>query len=257
MSERSSYWVDKEKRAEIAQKHTEVMQEHFNMGIQASVTETKIYGNDSFVDKDMEIIIEDIDSVGAIIKYESKNMAVLNFASYKNPGGMFLNGSKAQEKCLCHSSFLYNVLKEFQLNFYDWNNSHKNRSLYMNRALYSPSIWFEGENKRIACDVITCAAPNKFAAQKYCGVSDAENYETLESRIKFVLDIAKDNRVSTLILGAFGCGVFGQDATEVAGIFKKLLESTHKCFDRVVFAIPDNKGNSNYEKFMTVFQEEK
>ena len=39
-------------------------------------------------------------------------IAVLNFASFKNPGGMFYNGSSAQEESLCHESFLYNVLKK-------------------------------------------------------------------------------------------------------------------------------------------------
>ena len=42
-----------------------------------------------------------------------------------------------------------------------------------------------------------------------------------------MLDIAKENHVGTLILGAFGCGVFGQDAGEVAEIFKEYLETTH------------------------------
>ena len=102
------------------------------------------------------------------------------------------------------------------------------------------------------CDVITCAAPNKSAAQKYCSVSNRENTEVLESRIKFVLDVAKHNHVETLILGAYGCGVFGQDAYEVASIFKKYLETSHKCFRQVVFAIPKGKNN-NLEAFRKVF----
>ena len=83
-------------------------------------------------------------------------------------------------------------------------------------------------------------------------MSDEENTKVLRNRIKFVLDIAKDNNVSTLILGAYGCGVFGQDATEVANIFKECLTTTHKCFDTVVFAVPSGR-DGNYEKFVKVF----
>ena len=103
-------------------------------------------------------------------------------------------------------------------------------------------------------NVITCAAPNKSTAQKYQNVSDEENTEVLRSRIKFVLDIAKDNDVDTLILGAYGCGVFGQEAKEVAGIFKEYLCTTHaRCFEKVVFAIPSGRIG-NLEAFKAVWE---
>lgn len=224
-----AYWTDKEWRTTKARKHTKEMQKKYAQNIQKAISETKLYDVNSF-DRDFEentknenidIIVEDIDSVGAVMKYGDSDTAVLNFSSYKNPGGMFMCGSKAQEECLCHESFLYNVLKEFQTDFYDWNNKHKNKALYLNRGLYSPNIWFFKEDAHVECGVITCAAPNKSAAQKYQSVSDEENTKVLKDRIKFVLDIAKENNVKTLILGAYGCGVFGQDATEVANIFKE------------------------------------
>lgn len=63
---------------------------------------------------DTIIRLESLDSVSAVLKYTdlSSKIAVLNFASYKEPGGMFLQGSKAQEECLCHESTLYNVLRK-------------------------------------------------------------------------------------------------------------------------------------------------
>lgn len=255
------YWQNKEQRAETAHKHTKEMQNKYGRCIQTSILGTKIYDNSSFEceieedipDVETNIIVENIDSVGAVMKHGNPSTAVLNFSSYKNPGGMFMNGSKAQEECLCHESFLYNVLREFQTEFYDWNNQHKNKALYLNRGLFSPCIWFaRNENSPVECCVITCAAPNKSAAQKYQNVSDEENTRVLRSRIKFVLDIAKANNIHTLILGAYGCGVFGQDATEVANIFKEYLTTTYKCFDTVIFAVPSGR-DGNYEKFAKVF----
>ena len=64
--------------------------------------------------------------------------------------------------------------------------------------------------------------------------------------------IAKNNEVDTLILGAYGCGVFGQDPYEVASIFKEYLDEC-KCFKTVVFAVPNGK-NGNYEAFIKTFE---
>ena len=277
------YWAEKENRAKLARKHTKDLDDRFSRQIKASALATRVYTAYDFEnveleeDKDednTEIIVEDIDSVSAVMKYgdsicRTSNLAVLNFSSYKNPGGMFIAGSKAQEECLCHASFLYNVLREFQLEFYDWNNRHKNKALYLNRGLFSEGVWFFNETDHVdcseitrafpkepdhvECSVITCAAPNKSAAQRYQNVSDEENTKVLRSRIKFVLDMATVNEVDTLILGAYGCGVFGQDPTEVAGIFKEYLTTTHKgCFNRVVFAIPNGRNN-NLQAFEKVF----
>lgn len=257
MAYKKEYWNDKEKRAEKARKHTNEMKEKYGSEIDNSVKEIKIYGTDFKCCKNLKdgrsrIFVDDKDSVSAVFEYAEDKTAVLNFSSYKNPGGMFLGGSKAQEECLCHESFLFNVLTQFESGFYDWNNRNKNKALYLNRGMYSPDIVFERGESSIKCDVITCAAPNKSAAQKYQNVSDETNSTVLRSRISYLLDIAKENRVNTLILGAYGCGVFGQDATEVAQIFKEMLETTYKSFDVVVFAIPKGR-DGNYEKFRNVF----
>lgn len=253
------YWEDKENRAEHAIKHTEEMEKIYGRNINDTVKNTIIYDVDFKSSKEYscetEIVIEATDSVSAVINHSDEckeHMAVLNFSSYKNPGGGFISGSKAQEECLCHESYLYNVLKEFVPTFYDWNNKNKNRALYLNRGLYSPDIMFFKDKSSVLCNVITCAAPNKSVAQRYQRVTDNENTKVLNERIRFVLDIAKENNVELLILGAYGCGVFGQNPKEVAEIFKEYLETTHKCFKKVVFAIPKGR-DKNFDAFEKIF----
>lgn len=76
---------------------------------------------------------EDIETFDAALKYGEGKTCVLNFASFKNPGGGFLKGTVAQEEYLCQNSTLYNVLSRFT-SYYE-----KNR-LSTNDALYSPGI---------------------------------------------------------------------------------------------------------------------
>ena len=266
------YWNNKEKRAERAKIWSEYMEKYYADEIekasagtktwtgplQAAMTKTAAHRPKySVVNAGVTDVIQE--TVG---RYKvptdgcKPKIAALNFASYKNPGGMFLDGSRAQEECLCHESFLYNVLKR-QTDYYAWNRMRLNKALYKDRALYTPDVRFfkKGNVKTdpdgVLCDVITCAAPNKSAAQKYTGVSDAENSAALKERIHFLLQVAALSGAEVLILGAYGCGVFGQDPEEVAAIFKDELEMF--TFKEAVFAIIKSDRDNNYEAFEGVF----
>ena len=179
---------------------------------------------------------------------------------------MFLEGSGAQEEALCHDSILYNVLSDKKLSSYYINNrKNTNNALYFNRALFSKDILFLKEEKKKTYpaegspdyytksyikqkfNVLTCAAPNYKAAKKM-GVSADENSQVLKSRVQFILSIADYFETKTLILGAWGCGVFGQSAEEVSELFYQELDSGKYHFETVVFSIPDFR---NYVPFET------
>lgn len=254
------YWDKAEQNKISAATHTEEMSNKYSKEISECVKKTWVYdGSLSSPEASIssgfkgEILIKETDSVSAIFdfyKVSSGKTAVLNFASYTEPGGRFLDGSIAQEECLCHASFLFNVLRE-KTNYYTDNQKVKNKALYTNKALYSPGVVFiNKEGDTTTADVITCASPNLTTAEKYCKVTKSENRKVLESRIGFVLDIATVERVENLVLGAFGCGVFGQKPKEVSEIFKELLNSGKYYFKNVVFAIP---GGINLEKFKETF----
>ena len=107
------YWDGKEKRAEQAVRHTKEMDKLYGQEIRDAIERTSVYDVDFSCTGEQicegKISLEPLDSVSAILRMADncvRPMAVLNFSSYKNPGGGFLNGSKAQEECLCQESFL-------------------------------------------------------------------------------------------------------------------------------------------------------
>lgn len=246
---------DKEKRAAEAKAHVDEMAAKFAPEISVSVQNSVVYSDPArlLMEEDWTRVapseeVRDIDSVSAVFEYSKEGKGcVLNFASYKKPGGEFLSGAIAQEESLCHESTLYNVLSMKQP-YYLYNIGHTNRSLYTDRALYSPDIVFQRGKDVVKADVLTCAAPNFSAASKYQHVSRQENEVSLLNRVRFLLLIAKEQKPDVLILGAFGCGVFGQDPDVIA---KMLHEEVQRLCParKVVYAVPGEKSEENLKAF--------
>lgn len=248
MADNRRYWTDKGKRMAQAKKHVDILQKYYGKEIEEQSENTKMYSpysfTESFVPKygHPEQVFVNTDSVSAILQEAKENsgkrIAVLNFASYKNPGGMFLQGSKAQEECLCMESTLYPVLEKWTDLYYIPNRNNLNRALYTDRALYTENVLFaRKKGELVKADVLTCAAPNFSAAAKYGKVSEIENSKILEDRIRFVRNILQE-KADIIILGAWGCGVFGQDPKEVASLFENAFHD-FPC-DKVVYAVPGN-----------------
>ena len=251
------YWFNKKERTEIAKKHTEDMVRKYREEIMECVKSTRIYSNSFSDTEDVKVKYLDnitmsvvqADTVSTLMQYTEADgrIAVLNFASYKFPGGGFMVGSRAQEECLCHDSFLYNVLKEFEGTYYEKNRKDLNRGLYRDKALYSPDVIFEKDGEMKKCDVITCAAPNFSVAERF--VSRGVNNTCLRNRTRFILEIAKIQNIDTFIVGAWGCGVFQQDPRAVAKCF---IDEVEKVFVdakiHLVFAVipplPNQTDNS-------------
>lgn len=249
--------MTREQLKEQASLHHAEMIKRFGMNIDNGCN--IIYDKDSkFVSYDDKVIqfpliVSTNDTVAEVIS-QAKNsvswIGVLNFASFTSPGGGFLNGAHAQEEDLCHNSNLYERIST-ETEFYAYNIKHKNNGAYENRAIFSYDVEFidpDTDNEYLV-DVITCAAPNK-SVGKYQEIS-WNNTEILKSRIKFILDIARTEEIQILILGAWGCGVFGQDPKEVAKLFKEELTSGKYNFERVVFAIP---AGYNYDCFKEIIE---
>lgn len=180
--------------------------------------------------------------------------AVLNFASYKNPGGGFLRGSMAQEEAICHDSNLYNILEKWTSAYYEWNREHLNHGLYMDRALYTPKVQFTC-NKQV--DVLTCAAPNLSPVQRYNSVGFETVAKAQISRVAFMCSVLLKQQVDTAILGAWGCGVFKNDPYVIAYLMMYFINKMNGHLKTVIFAVPDAKFKQNYQAFSKAVQDYK
>lgn len=199
-------------------------------------------------------------TVAAIRRLGGERLACLNFASAKNPGGGFLGGAQAQEESLARSSALYPCLVT-QKAHYERNRANAS-ARYLDLAIYSHEVpffrdddggWFDAP---VLCSVITCAAPNA-AAMRTHGTFDAVSVETtLRRRAHLVLQIANGTGMDTLVLGAWGAGVFGNDPTMVARVFRELLANHYEnWFHEVVFAVLGGPGSTNHDAFSAVFRQ--
>ncbi|MCD0449878.1 TIGR02452 family protein [Actinocorallia sp. API 0066] len=172
-------------------------------------------------------------------------VAALNFASAKNPGGGFLRGAHAQEEALARASALYPTLRRFQADFYNTHRAARD-ARYSDRMIYSPGVpVFRAESGALLPEpydvaFLTSPAPNRGVLGPGADVSDV-----LRARAAKVLALAAGYGHTSLVLGAWGCGVFRNDPEEVAGIWADLLDGPFSgAFARVTMAVWDPDGTT-------------
>lgn len=177
------------------------------------------------------------------------DMAVLDFASFTNPGGGYIQGYLGQEATLCADSYLYNVLDK-QRKWYGENRRRNiNCELYRNRALVVPAVRFDRNHVHAYADVIVAAAPNAKRARQEYRVGDDALLDALRDRIRFVLAICDELGREKLVLGAWGCDNNGFAAEAVAELFRKELASGDFKVKQVFFAVPSTRWDEDFAKF--------
>lgn len=168
---------------------------------------------------------------------EGRKTLALNFANGVQPGGGFLVGARAQEESLCRSSALFLTLQGDPM--YDAHRQRDDRAS-SDWSILSPRVPFfrddagEALAEPWSLDVVTCAAP---IADGTVGRLAAD---LLRRRIARVLAIATGYGYEALVLGAWGCGAFGNDPAQTARDFRDALCGPYLgAFHEVVFAITD------------------
>lgn len=184
-------------------------------------------------------------------RFGGDRTAALNFASAKNPGGGFLSGAQAQEESLARGSALHACL-QCHMPYYEANR-RESSLLYTDHMIIAPGVpVFRDDEDRLLEEpwrltIITSPAPNAGAVAKNEPESLDRVEPTFRRRIELVLSAALASDQLALVLGAWGCGVFGNDPAMVARLFGEFLLGAGPfatAFDHVAFAVLDRKGDT-------------
>ena len=203
------------------------------------------------------ITVIDSDTVSAIIKYRQYGrLCVLNMASAKRAGGGVKKGEPTQEECLFRCSNLSHTINGDSYPLGDFDFIYTKNAVFFKDADYN-------EMRHIEADVITMPAINlnrnsyfdKEKNEWVDGIVEKPpQYDhIIKQKMRAMFSTAIENKVQTLILGAWGCGVFKNHPLDIAYAFRDVLvtEGYGYHFDDIIFAVinDENSTGNNYYYF--------
>lgn len=181
-------------------------------------------------------------TIDAILQnYDRGKVIALNFANAIVPGGAYIIGGNAQEESLCRSSMLYYSIKT-QAKYYIKNILAFSPS-YTDTMIYSENIPIIRDNngnlleETVFCNFITCPAVNRTFAKFI--TSEQKIVKIMKKRINQIISFAHLKSPDVLILGAFGCGAFGNNRETVLQIFENSINNYIDNKPDIIFAIPE------------------
>jgi len=202
---------------------------------------------------------------------EGLNPAVLNFADAYTACGMYNSGSNAQEESICRVSTLSQTLYQYYNKLWAKKVGVPLREtpaypmdinyggIYSKVTVFrdGPATGFAFREKTFDTAVISVAALN-LCRQKPGGKTitneeyrahgqDAlteEGKAVMHNKIRTIYRIALDNGHDSLVLGAWGCGVFKHRPDQIASMFLQILDEPEfkNKFKDVRFAVIGSKN---------------
>jgi uncharacterized protein (TIGR02452 family) len=186
-----------------------------------------------------------------------QDVGALNFASARRPGGGWDTGSRAQEESLARASGLTASLAAAP-GYYTANRQHEHL-FYTDHAIWSPAVPFFARDdgslleQPFTAGIITMPAPNLGGMSRLSEGELRSLPDLWLKRIRCVLALSIIQKVQHLVLGAWGCGAFGNDPILVARSFKMALAPSDPWlhgFETITFAILDH---SRHQSCRTAF----
>lgn len=220
--------------------------------------------------EDSKYLCENEDSFSAALRIKKANpddkVLVLNFANPVNPGGGVRRGARAQEEDLCRkSSLLLSLEGDDARGYYKYNRS-LNSLMGSDAIIINPTVEIikdaKGEllDDSVIVSVMTCAAP--MISRGLEGMREEEYEALFFNRIVATLKVAAYYKYKYLVLGAWGCGAFSNDAKIVSRLYFKALEEVKysdiylkDLFKEIYFAVLSRSADKcNYNAFAEYFK---
>lgn len=187
----------------------------------------------------MRIEVSNESTLSAVLRLFDKGLAplALSFANGTRPGGGWLSGALAQEETLCRSTGLFHVLDGDPM--YD-HHRRLSGSRFSDWTILAPDVPVFRDPQGLPLDAPWCMGIVSCAAPLAPEIGQPEAGELMHKRIHRVLAVARALGYRALVLGAWGCGAYGNDIDRTAKDFAEALTGEFLGdFTDIVFAIPD------------------
>lgn len=191
------------------------------------------------------------------LKYRDTNVGILNFALGNTVAGGFSQGhGGGQEESLCRSTGLYLSLSQRQVKQF-YSDNCKSNEYGRNQLIYSPDVVvFKDDEGNLLessykIDIVSCPAVYASNIKKEYENTNEIIEAVMFYRMNYLLAFFASKNITSLVLGGYGCGIFGNDCEIIASLFNNLLTTKYRdVFKCIIFAIRDHsKGQTVYKAF--------
>jgi len=191
------------------------------------------------------------DSFNLALDYikEGYNPLVLNMASFYHPGGGVAKGASTQEEDLFRRS---NAHVTHNAEYYP---------LKKDEMIYSPQVTIARASrdqkykfiKEQTVGMIACAALKK--PNLINGNFNNRDHNMMLEKIQSLFLTGIQFGHDSLVLGALGCGAYGNPPHEIANMFKLMVNIYGKYFKKIGFGVLVMKDSdqNNYDQFKKLF----
>lgn len=202
-----------------------------------------------------DVSVSNIDTFESAKQFidEGLNPMVLNMACFSHPGGGVANGARAQEEDLFRKSTYCKAVEDIPNDFYP-----------LKEYLYSPKIWvvkdsnYDLLDKPFSVSALAVAAikhPPVYIVNKEETYKSKSDRQLMQEKIDMIFRIGIIKRHDSLVLGALGCGAYGNPTKEVAKMYVESLNNYANYFQKIDFAVLSSPNNPNFDIFNQIIMD--